>query len=246
MRSEDLVGRGSPHPKLETSGDFGRFTRCINSRGCSDDRRIIDHLCFVDRALPISNCGAGIDREEHAFMRSPVGNGPPKSWWTLQLSERAGRSSRSRLVLGVLMLALPGCMTTGHPSAKSLDPSVRSAPPRGALNDPPTNQEPTLPGFLGNPVVRGQDPGADQEGGPQTRGQQPWLHQRGWRRRFRSRIPQRPPHLSATWLPPLPVSPWTPWPIRQAQPLLRVQAAHWPAPPPDDPWRILPTHKSAA
>ena len=170
MRSEDLVGRGSLHPKLETSGDFVRFTRCINSCGCSDDRKIIDHLCFVDRALPISNCGAGIGREEQAFMRSPVGNGSPKSWWTLQLWERAGRSSRSRLVLGVLTLAPPGCMTTGHQSAKSLDPSVRSAPPRGAQNDPPTNQKPTLPGFLENPVVRGQDPGADQEGGSQDAG----------------------------------------------------------------------------
>ena len=103
-------------------------------------------------------------------MRSPVGNGSPKSWWILQLWERAGRSSRSGLVLGVLMLALPGCMTTGHQSAKSLDSSVRSAPPRGALNDPPTNQKPTLPGLLENPVVRGQDPGADQEGGPQDAG----------------------------------------------------------------------------
>src|SRR5271166_6914682 len=56
MRSEDLVRRGSPHPKLETSGDFVRLTRCINSRGCGDDRRIIDHLRFADRALPISNC----------------------------------------------------------------------------------------------------------------------------------------------------------------------------------------------
>ena len=96
--------------------------------------------------------------------------GSPKSWWTLQLSERAGRSSRSRLVLGVLMLALPGCMTTGHQSAKSLDPSVRSAPPRGALYDPPTNQRATPPGLLENPVVRGQDPGADQEGGPRDAG----------------------------------------------------------------------------
>ena len=103
-------------------------------------------------------------------MRSAVGNGSPKSWWTLQLSERAGRFSRSRLVLGVLMLALPGCMTTGHQSAKSLDPSVRSAPPRGALYDPPTNQRATPPGPLENPVVRGQDPGADQEGGPRDAG----------------------------------------------------------------------------
>ena len=103
-------------------------------------------------------------------MQSPVGNGSPKSWWTLQLWERAGRSSRSRLVLAVLMLALPGCMTTGHQSTKGLDPSVRSAPPRGALNDPPTNQKATPPGFLENPVVRGQDPGADQDGGPQDAG----------------------------------------------------------------------------
>ena len=103
-------------------------------------------------------------------MRSPVGNGSPKSWWTLQLWERAGRSSRFCLVLGVLMLALPGCMTTGHQSAKSLDSSVRSAPPRGALNDRPTNQRATPPGLLENPVVRGQDPGADQEGGPQDAG----------------------------------------------------------------------------
>jgi Putative MetA-pathway of phenol degradation len=103
-------------------------------------------------------------------MRSPVGNGSPKSWWTLQLRERAGHSSRSGLVLGVLMLALPGCMTTGHQSAKSLDSSVRSAPPRGALNDRPTNQRATPPGLLENPVVRGQDPGADQEGGPQDAG----------------------------------------------------------------------------
>ena len=103
-------------------------------------------------------------------MRSPVGNGSPKSWWTLQLRERAGHSSRSGLVLGVLMLALPGCMTTGHQSAKSLDSSVRSAPPRGALNDRPTNQRATPPGLLENPVVRGQDPGADQDGGPQNAG----------------------------------------------------------------------------
>src|SRR5271166_3783909 len=66
------------------------LSKCINSRGCSDDRKIIDHVRFVDRALPISNCGAGIDGEEHAFMRSLVGNGSPKSWWTLQLWERAG------------------------------------------------------------------------------------------------------------------------------------------------------------
>src|SRR5271157_4316865 len=57
MRSEDLVRRGSPHPKLETSGDFVRLTRCINSRGCSDDKKTIDHLRFVDRTAPISNRG---------------------------------------------------------------------------------------------------------------------------------------------------------------------------------------------
>src|SRR5271166_6801764 len=61
-------------------------------------------------------------------------------------------------------------MTTGYRSTKGLDPSVRSAPPRGALNDPPTNQKATPPGFLENPVVRGQDPGADQDGGPQNAG----------------------------------------------------------------------------
>src|SRR5208337_2972912 len=170
IRSENLDRRGSPPPKLETSGDFVRLTRCINSCGCSDDRRIIDHLRFADRVFPFRIASDGIDREEHAFMRSPVGNGSPKSWWILQLWERAGRTSRFCLVLGVLMLALPGCMTTGHQSAKSLDSSVRSAPPRGALNDPPTNQKPTLPGLLANSVVRGQDPGADQEGGPQDAG----------------------------------------------------------------------------
>src|SRR5271157_488476 len=103
-----------------------------------------------------------IDREEHAFMRSPVGNGSPKSWWTLQLRERAGRFSRSGLVLGVLMLALAGCMTTGHQSAKGLDPSV--------LNAPSANQRATPTGSLENPIVRGQDPEADQEGGAQGAG----------------------------------------------------------------------------
>ena len=88
---------------------------------------------------PYRIAGAGIDREGHAFMRSSSEDGSPKPWWTLKLWERAGRFSRSRLVLGVMMLALPGCMTTGHQSTKGLDPSVRSAPPRGALNDPSTN-----------------------------------------------------------------------------------------------------------
>src|SRR5271157_3919768 len=51
------LGAGLPTQKLEGWGDFVRLTRCINSRGYSDDRRIIDHLRFVGRALPISSCG---------------------------------------------------------------------------------------------------------------------------------------------------------------------------------------------
>src|SRR5271157_3852080 len=171
MRSEDLGRRGSS--PFET-GDFGQFLFV------SQDVSILAVVVTIKRLSitsvswtaprPYRIAAVRIDREEHAFMRCPVGNGSPKSWWTLHLWERAGRFSRSRLVLGVLMLALPGCMTTGHQSAKGLDPSVRSAPPRGVLNDPPTNPRATPPGFLENPIVRGQDPGADQDGGPQDAG----------------------------------------------------------------------------
>ena len=164
---------------------------------------------------PYRIAAAGIDREEHAFMRSPVGNGSPKSWWTLQLWERAGRFSRFCLVLGVLMLALPGCMTTGHQSAKSLDSSVRSAPPRGALNDPPTNQRAHAARF---PRESGRPrPGPRSRSGGWTAGR--GVSSRGCTSGVgaaasAAESPQRRSHPPTTWLPPLPISPWTPWPIR--------------------------------
>ncbi len=188
---------------------------------------------------PCRIAAARIDREEPAFMRSPVGEGSPKPWWPLRLWERAGRFSRSRLVLAVWMLALPGCMTAGHLPAKGLGQSVPNAAP--------TNQRTTPPGFLENPIVRGQDPGAGQDGGPQDAGSAALAAPAG----AAPPLPQPNPPAATPSASDLVSAPsglaLDPWPIRLGRALLqRAQAAHWPTRPPEDPWRLLPAHRSAA
>ncbi len=146
------------------------LSRCVNSRGCSDDRKIIDHLRFVDRALPISNCecrNRPRGTRVHAIScRQRVAE--------ILVDPPALGASRAFFAIPPGPRGLDTCAARMHGGRTSV--CEKSRPERTvstaarALNDPPTNQKATPPGFLENPVVRGQDPGADQEGGSQDAG----------------------------------------------------------------------------
>ena len=63
------------------------------------------------------------------------------------------------LLVVLMIVALPGCMTLAPKKPHGPDRTLRSAAVQRGLNDRPTKQGPKLAGSREKEIVRGQDPG---------------------------------------------------------------------------------------
>ena len=98
------------------------------------------------------------------------GAGAPKSRWPLRLPGEAMRLFSKALMIAVLVLAVPGCSTVAPLKVHGSDRTARSEAVRRGRDAPPKEQGPELAGSREEPVIRGQNPGAGEEGGLQDAG----------------------------------------------------------------------------